>query len=460
MHRSSGNRQESTGHRVNPPIAIADLETRVARKLRVRILPFVMLLYFVSFLDRVNVGFAAFSMSQDIGLTASMFGFGSGVFFLGYILFQVPSNLILLRVGARVWIARVVIAWGLVSIASAFVVGPYSFYAMRFLLGLAESGFFPGTLLYISLWFPARNRAAAIAFFMAAAPLSTAIGSPVSGALMELPEFWGLMNWQWLYIIEALPAIFLGLLTFKVLTDKPEDAHWLKDEEREWLAQTLEAERVESRRQTGKRSVKGSEVLAALCDPRVLALALVYSGGSAGLYVLGFWSPLILKQYGYSALTIGWLNSAPGFLAIVGMILWARHSDQTLERTWHVAIASLVTCFGFAWAGWATAAIPVILALTVANIGVNSTKGPVWAMPSMFLTGASAAAGIAMINSMGNFGGFIGPVLVGWLKDKLGSYAGGLYVVGAMMALSAIVVVLLGRHTVPPEAVPDSDATS
>lgn len=460
MRRSGSVSQEPAGHRVNPPIAILDLETRVARKLRVRILPFVMLLYFVSFLDRVNVGFAAFSMSQDIGLTASMFGFGSGVFFLGYVLFQVPSNLILLRVGARVWIARVVIAWGLVSIASAFVVGPYSFYSMRFLLGLAESGFFPGTLLYLSLWFPARYRAAAIAFFMAAAPLSTAIGSPISGALMELPKFWGLMNWQWLYIIEALPAIFLGLLTFKVLTDKPEDASWLDDEEREWLVQTLEAERMESSKQTGKRSVKGSEVITALCDPRVLALALVYSGGSAGLYVLGFWSPLILKQYGYSALTIGWLNSAPSFLAIIGMILWARHSDQTLERTWHVAIASLLTCVGFAWAGWATAAIPVILALTVANIGVNATKGPVWAMPSMFLTGASAAAGIAMINSMGNFGGFIGPVLVGWLKDKLGSYAGGLYIVGAMMALSAVVVVLLSRHTVQPEAVPDSNATS
>jgi ACS family tartrate transporter-like MFS transporter len=430
---------------VNRSLTIPDLETRVARKLRVRILPFVMVLYFVSFLDRVNVGFAAFSMSQAIGLNASMFGFGSGIFFLGYIIFQVPSNLILLRVGARVWIAWVVIAWGLVSIASAFVVGPHSFYTMRLLLGLAESGFFPGTLLYISLWFPARYRAAAIAFFMAAAPLSTAIGSPISGALMELPKFWGLMNWQWLYIIEALPAIFLGLITFKVLTDKPEQACWLNEEERTWLVQTLEAERVESSKHSGTRVAK-SEVLAALSDPRVLALALVYSGGSAGLYVLGFWSPLILKQYGYSAMSIGWLNSAPSFLAVAAMVLWARHSDMTLERTWHVAIASLAACAGFVWAGWASAAIPVILALTVANIGVNSSKGPVWAMPSMFLTGASAAAGIAMINSMGNFGGFIGPVLVGWLKDKMGSYAGGLYIVSAMMALSALVVVLLSKQ--------------
>ena len=444
---------------MNLPAIIPDIEARVTRKLRVRILPFVMLLYFVSFLDRVNVGFAAFSMSGAIGLNASMFGFGSGIFFLGYILFQVPSNLILLRVGARVWIARVVIAWGFVSVASAFVVGPYSFYAMRFLLGLAESGFFPGTLLYLSLWFPARHRAAAIAFFMAAAPLSTAIGSPISGALMELPKFWGLMNWQWLYIIEALPAIVLGFITFKLLTDKPEQARWLDEEEREWLVQTLAAENVESAKNTGKTAAK-NEVLAALRDPRVLALAFVYSGGSAGLYVLGFWSPLILKQFGYSALTIGWLNSAPSFLAVVCMWLWARHSDATLERTWHVAIASLFAAVGFVWAGWAVAAIPIILALTIGNIGVNSTKGPVWAMPSMFLTGASAAAGIAMINSMGNLGGFIGPLLVGWLKDKLGSYAGGLYAVGAMMALSAIVVVLLSRQTEQGPAVPDTEPES
>ena len=200
---------------------MSEVEARVVRKLRIRILPFVMLLYFVSFLDRVNVGFAAFSMNKAIGLTPSVFGFGGGVFFLGYVLFQVPSNLILLRVGARVWIARVVVAWGLVSVASAFVVGPVSFCALRFLLGLAESGFFPGTLLYLSLWFPARHRAVAIAAFMAAAPLSTAIGSPISGALMELPKLFGLMNWQWLYILEALPAIVLGLLTLVVLTDKP-----------------------------------------------------------------------------------------------------------------------------------------------------------------------------------------------------------------------------------------------
>jgi ACS family tartrate transporter-like MFS transporter len=424
---------------------MTEIETRVAHKLYWRIIPFVMVLYFVSFLDRVNVGFAAFSMNKAIGLSSSAYGFGSGIFFIGYVLFQVPSNLIMMRVGARGWIARVVVAWGLVSVASAFVVGPHSFYVMRFLLGLAESGFFPGTILYLSIWFPARHRAQAIAAFMAAAPLSTAIGSPISGALMELPKFLGLMNWQWLYIIEALPAVALGFLTLKVLTDKPEDAKWLSTEERAWLASTLNAESAVSRSRSGKAG--GGGVWAALRDPRVLALALVYSGTSAGLYVLGLWSPLILRQFGYSALTIGWLNSAPSLVAVVAMILWARHSDRTQERTWHVAIPAMAACLGFFWAGAALTAIPVILALMMVNIGVNGTKGPVWAMPSLFLTGASAAAGIALINSMGNLGGFVGPVLVGWLKDRWGSYAGGLWVVGGMCALSTIVVVLLARQT-------------
>ena len=426
---------------------MSEIETRVTRKLRWRILPFVMLLYFVSFLDRVNVGFAAFSMNKAIGLTPSMFGFGSGIFFLGYVIFQVPANLVMLRVGARVWIAAVVVAWGLVSVASAFVIGPQSFYALRFLLGLAESGFFPGTILYLSLWFPSRERAQAIAVFMAAAPLSTAIGSPISGALMELPRLLGLMNWQWLYIIEGMPAVLLGFLTLKVLTDSPEKTTWLDANERAWLVSTLDAERVESDKNAATNKAKAGSVWTALRDPRVLALSLVYFGTSAGLYVLGLWSPLILKQFGYSALTIGWLNSAPSFVAVAAMIVWARHSDLTLERTWHVAIPSLAACLGFLWAGEAQAALGVILALMIVNIGVNGTKGPVWAMPSMFLTGASAAAGIALINSMGNLGGFVGPYLIGWLKERWGSYTVGLDVVGALCAMSAIVVVALARHT-------------
>jgi len=462
------------------PLGGDAMEARVTRKLQLRILPFAMLLYLVSFLDRLNVGFAALTMNTAIGLTPAMYGLGGGLFFVGYVAVQVPSNLLLLRMGARSWIARVVIAWGVVSLCSAFVVGPFSFYAMRLLLGVAESGFFPGMLLYLSLWFPSRQRAMAIAVFMAAAPLSTAIGSPISGALMELPRFWGLANWQWLYIIEALPAILLGFLTLKVLTDKPEQAAWLDDSERAWLKETLAAEHAKSkaiedgrsrvqsqsalpgsslgRRLPGGRVDSGSTVSdsfssglamratwAVMSQPKVLALALVYSGTSAGLYALGFWAPLLIKQFGHSAHVVGWLNALPGVVAVIGMVIWARHSDKTLERTWHVAIPCLVGCAGLIWVGYAQATVAVILALAAASFGVNASKGPIWAVPSQFLSGARAAAGFGLINSLGNLGGFIGPLLIGWIKSTWGTYAVGLDLVAAMMALSAVVMVGLGR---------------
>lgn len=447
-----------------------DLESRVARKLQARILPFVILLYFVSFLDRVNVGFAALSMNAAIGLTPAMLGFGGGIFFVGYIAVQVPSNLAMMRVGARAWIARVVVAWGIVSAASAFVTGPYSFYAMRFLLGVTEAGFFPGTLLYLSLWFPARQRAAAIAAFMAAAPLSTAVGSPISGALMEMPKWLGLANWQWLFILEGLPAVALGFLTLKVLTDKPEQAPWLDAEERAWLIETLAAERapervtarvtdrvmdrvsarvparVTDRVTAGSRATSTAAAWATLRDPRVLALAVIYSGTSAGLYAVGLWSPLIIREFGYSALTIGWINAIPSVVAAAGMILWARNSDRLLERTWHVAIPCLLGSAGLIWAGHAQAALPIVLALTIVSFGSNAPKGPLWALPGMFLSGASAAAGIAWINSMGNIGGLIGPWLIGYIKGRWGTFSGGLYAVAAMMALSTVLMLALSRQ--------------
>lgn len=433
---------------------VPDLETRVVRKLRRRILPFAMLLYFVSFLDRVNVGFAAFSMNKAIGLSAAEFGFGGGIFFIGYILFQVPSNMILYRVGARSWIARVVIAWGLVSAGSAFVAGPYSFYAMRFLLGVAEAGFFPGILLYLTLWFPARHRAVAIAAFMAAAPLSTAVGSPLSGALMELPRVAGLSDWQWLFILESLPAILLGFVVMKVLADRPEEASWLDIDEREWLIAKLQEERAPSRQRRGNLSY----AWAALRDPRVIGLAVIYSGTSAGLYAVGLWSPLIIKQFGFSPLVVGWINAVPSIVAALGMIAWARNSDRTLERSWHVAIPCLLACAGLVWAGLAQAAIPAILALTLVYFGSNASKGPLWAVPSLFLSGAGAAAGIAWINSLGNIGGFVGPILIGWGKTRWGNYAAGLDAVGAMLALSAGLMLAMSRHNRRrnvPDATPD-----
>jgi ACS family tartrate transporter-like MFS transporter len=419
-----------------------ELQARVVRKLTWRILPFVMLLYFVSFLDRVNVGFAAMTMNQDLGLTPTMFGLGGGIFFLGYFLFEVPSNLILHKVGARIWIARVMVTWGLVSAASAFVTGPNSFYTLRFLLGVAEAGFFPGIILYLSLWFPARQRAVAAAAFMAAAPLSTAIGSPISGAIMQMPALFGLKDWQWLFILEAIPAVLLGFVVLKALTDSPDKAKWLADDEKAWLIATLRDER------RGRESQAGHAqgALAALRDLRVWILAMIYFGTSAGLYTLGLWAPLIIRQFGFSAFGTGALNAIPSMLAVIGMVWWARRSDRRGERTWHVVIPCVAAAFGLAWAGVADTAVAVVMALVVVNVGISAAKAPLWAMPSTFLSGAGAAAGIAMINSIGNLGGFVGPFAIGWLKSVTGGYAAGLYVVAASLAVSAVLTLAIGRR--------------
>ncbi|MEX3635729.1 MFS transporter [Paraburkholderia sp. BR14320] len=421
----------------------SELESRVSRKLMLRIIPFVMLLYFVSFLDRVNVGFAALSMNKAIGLSPTAFGLGGGLFFIGYFLFEVPSNLILHKVGARRWIARVMVSWGLVSLASAFVVGPNSFYALRFILGVAEAGFFPGIILYLSLWFPTRQRAVAAAWFMAAAPISTAIGSPISGAIMKLPPIAGLADWQMLYILEALPAIILGFCVLKYLTDKPAQAEWLQPEERDWLIAKLKLEADARHAQAGHTA----GALTALRDPRVLALALIYFGTSAGLYTLGLWAPLIIRQYGFGTFETGLLAGVPSVLAVIAMVLWAKHSDRTDERTWHVVIPCALACVGFVFAGNASTALMIVLALVVVNVGISAAKAPLWAMPSMFLSGAGAAAGIAMINSIGNLGGFVGPFAIGWLKNVTGGYTAGLYVVGATLAVSAVVTLMLSRQT-------------
>ncbi|EEA03591.1 major facilitator superfamily MFS_1 [Burkholderia sp. H160] len=421
----------------------SELESRVSRKLMLRIVPFVMLLYFVSFLDRVNVGFAALSMNKAIGLSPTAFGLGGGLFFIGYFLFEVPSNLILHKVGARRWIARVMVSWGLVSLASAFVVGPNSFYALRFILGVAEAGFFPGIILYLSLWFPARQRAVAAAWFMAAAPISTAIGSPISGAIMKLPPIAGLADWQMLYILEALPAVVLGFCVLRYLTDKPAQAGWLQPEERDWLIAKLKLEA------DGRRAHAGhtAGALSALRDPRVLALALIYFGTSAGLYTLGLWAPLIIRQYGFDSFETGLLAAVPSVLAVIAMVLWAKNSDRTGERTWHVVIPCALACVGFVFAGNASTAVMIVLALVVVNVGISAAKAPLWAMPSMFLSGAGEAAGIAMINSVGNLGGFVGPFAIGWLKNVTGGYTAGLYVVGATLAVSAVVTLMLSRQT-------------
>ncbi|KIL98561.1 Nitrate/nitrite transporter [Paramagnetospirillum magnetotacticum MS-1] len=420
-----------------------DLEKRVLRRISWRIVPFIMLLYFIAYIDRVNIGFASLTMNKELGFSSSVFGFGAGIFFFGYFLFEVPSNLILNKVGARLWITRVMITWGLISGAMAFVQSSTSFYVMRFLLGAAEAGFFPGIILYLSYWFPARHRAGVTAFFMAAAPISTALGSPISAALLEMNGVMGLAGWQWMFIIEAIPALILGVVVFFFMTDRPEKAAWLADDEREWLVNAMNEEAA------AKSGHAKHSVWRGLADPRVLALALIYFGTSAGLYTLGIWAPQIIKQIikqlGVSSMTVGLLNMIPPTVSVVAMVLWARHSDRTGERTWHVVGACLVASAGLVFAGNADGVVTVILALTLVNIGISAAKPPLWSMPTMFLSGSAAAAGIATINSIGNLGGFAGPAMIGWIKDLTGSFMGGLYFVAGLLAVSAVTTLLLAR---------------
>jgi MFS transporter, ACS family, tartrate transporter len=429
----------------------AELEKRVLRKITLRIVPFVMLLYFVAFIDRVNIGFAALTMNKELGFSPTVFGFGAGIFFLGYFLCEVPSNLVLDKVGARIWIARVMITWGLISGAMALVQGATSFYVLRFLLGAAEAGFFPGIILYLSYWFPARQRAAVTAIFMAAAPLSTVLGSPVSGALLDMRGILGLSGWQWMFIIEGVPAVLLGIVVLFYMTDRPEKATWLSNDERNWLVRTMNTEAAQ------KAGTASHSVWRGLADLRVIALSLVYFGTSAGLYTLGIWAPQIIKQFGLSSMQIGFLNALPGVVAVMAMVLWARHSDRTGERTWHVVGACLLGSLGLVLAGFAGTVLGVLLSLTLVNIGISSAKPPLWSMPTMFLSGSAAAAGIATINSIGNLGGFVGPAMIGWIKDLTGSFEGGLLFVAGLLVLSAVLTLILARSQ-PASAAPAADA--
>ncbi|TNC09053.1 MFS transporter [Methylobacterium terricola] len=415
------------------------LEQVTMRRVAWRLVPFICLLYFIAFIDRVNIGFAALTMNKDLGFSSAVFGFGAGIFFFGYFLFEVPSNIVLDKVGARLWIARVMITWGIISGAFAFVKGEYSFYTLRFLLGAAEAGFFPGIILYLSYWFPVRYRAGVVSLFMAAAPISVVLGSPLSSALLAMDGILGLHGWQWMFLIEAVPAVVLGVVVLFYMTDRPENATWLPDDQRAWLVAEMNAEH--ARKTVGAKH----GIMAGLSDLRVLALALVYFGTSAGLYTLGIWAPQIIKSFGLSNMAVGFLNGVPPTLAIVAMILWARHSDRTGERTWHVVIACLVASVGLLLAGGAASTLAVIAALSLVNIGISAAKPPLWAMPTMFLSGQAAAVGIATINSIGNLGGFVGPWAIGWFKDQTGSFTGGLFFVAGLLVLSAIVTLIVAR---------------
>jgi ACS family tartrate transporter-like MFS transporter len=418
------------------------LAERTLSRIRWRLLPFLGVLYVVSYLDRVNVSFAKLTMNASIGIDDATYAFGAGIFFIGYFLFEIPSNLILERVGARLWIARIMITWGLISAATAFVTGPTGFVAMRFLLGIAEAGFFPGILLYLTYWFPSSERARVVGLFMVALPLSGLIGSPLSGELMGLTGL-GLEGWQWMLILEGLPAVLLGFVCLTFLPDRPADAKWLKPDEREWLTAALAADR-SAVAKDGHTTLR-----AALMQPRVWALALAYFGIVLAFYGFNFWLPSLISAHGVELRYTGWIAALPFLCGAPFMVWWGRRSDRKDERVLHLTVVAVLGFAGFAAAS-AVESLPLqILCLCLALMGVYGSFPVFWTLPTAFLTGTAAAAGIALINSLGNLAGYVGPQVVAWLTQGSDDFGPALFALGLSMLTPAFVVLALRSKRVP-----------
>jgi MFS transporter, ACS family, tartrate transporter len=412
-------------------------ESRVVRKLTVRLVPFLFLLYVVAYLDRINVGFAALQMQQELHFNDAVYGFGAGLFFAGYFCFQVPSNVVLERVGARRWISLLMVVWGVVSASMIFVRTVHGFYGLRFLLGAAEAGFFPGVILYLRNWFPESARARTVARFMTAAPLAGVIGSPVSGALLNWHHRLGLSGWQWLFLMEGLPAVLLGAVVWIYLTDHVQQAHWLGDDERAWLLQALEPA-------LGKRDGSSTSTFEALADLRMWVLAFVYFGLTTVMYGIALWLPTIIHSIsGVGNLGIGLLSAIPYVTAAVSMVIVGLHSDHTRERRWHTAIPGLVGAAAIVVVAYSNSVVLSVAAISVALLSTFSSMGPFWAMPTAILSGTAAAVGIALINSVGNLGGFAGPWVIGAIRKATGTFRGGLLVVALGLAVSAALVLLI-----------------
>jgi ACS family tartrate transporter-like MFS transporter len=417
--------------------SVAQQERTVTRKVALRLIPFVCLLYFVAFVDRVNVGFAALTMNQDLGFSASAYGVGAGIFFLGYFLFEVPSNLLLKRVGARRWIARIMVSWGLIAMGMAFVTGPASFWVLRFLLGVAEAGFFPGMILYLTFWFPNSVRGAMIGYFLLASPLSSVIGAPLSTWLLGTHLF-GLAGWQTMFLIEGLPAILLGGVVLYWLADSPATATWLNDEERRILLTALARDRQPHQRVSLRD---------AFTSPRVWLFALIYFGLNFGVYGFGFWAPQMIKALGnFTNAQTGVVTVVPYACGALAMFLWGRHSDRANERIRHLAMPALLSAAGFFSAALTHDVYLAIASFTVAAIGLYAAMPVFWTLPTAMLTGTAAAGGIALINSVGTLSGYVGPVVMGRLKETSGNYAAGLFVLAAFMAAAGAGSWMVGRR--------------
>ena len=413
------------------------VEKSAMRKIYLRLLPFAILSYFLAYIDRINVSFAALTMRGDLNMTAAEYGFALGTFYWGYFIFEVPSNVIMEKVGARLWIARIMVTWGLLAGLTAMVTGPTSFGIVRFLLGVAEAGFFPGIVLYFTYWFPARHHARIVSGFLIGLPIAVAGGAPISTALLGLDGLFGLRGWQIMYIAEAVPTVIIGIVTFFVLTDQPDQAKFLTAEEKSWLSTRLLTER------RAKEAVKTFTMWQSMFDPKVLLLALDYFGIVVASLGILFFVPQIIKSIGVTDnMTVGWLTMIPYISGGVGLVVWGLLSDRMHERRWNLLAACVVSAAGLIIAGLTIGSWWAMVGLSIATFGFYGSKGPFWAMPPMFLTGTAAAASIAWINSIGNLGGFFGPWYVGVIKDWSGSYAGGLYGLAFLCVMSAVVCAL------------------
>jgi len=390
-------------------------------------MPLLIAAYVLNYLDRNNLGFAALKMNAELGLTATQFGRAAGILFLGYCFFEVPSNIALYRVGPRIWLARIMITWGLISAATIFVTGPLSLYLLRFLLGVAEAGFFPGVAFYLGTWFPSEYRTRMIAWFMVAVPISSVVAGPVSGELLRMDGIAGLSGWKWLFLLEGLPVAVLGLMALNVLADRPEQATWLTDVERAVVRDRIGGERRE-------REVR--HLGAALKDVRVLILAGVQFGFLVGSYGVGLFLPQILKLGNLSDREVGYLSSGAYIVATVGMIVWAGQVDRRGGKIVNLALACLVSAVGFLWSIASSNFWVAFVGLTVALTGINAARGIFWTIPPRFLTGIAAAGGLAFINSIGTMGGFVGPYMMGWLTDRTGSFTAGLAAMAGFLFLA------------------------
>jgi ACS family tartrate transporter-like MFS transporter len=443
-HGANNISSSTSGPGTNPADLTPEQSGKLYSKITWRLIPLMFVCYIIAYVDRINVGFAKIQLQEVLGvddkLFGSVYGIGAGLFFIGYFLFEIPSNLILQRVGARIWIARIMIVWGIVSSSMMFISSITGFYLVRFILGIAEAGFYPGMILYLTYWFPDKMRARTVALFATGTVVAGIVGSPLSGAILELHGFKGLEGWQWLFLLEGIPAVILGLVVIFLLPDRPQKARWLSSTEKTWIQSRLDEEALKLK---GRAHFRLSE---AFKSGRIWLLCLIYFLLTVGIYGYEMWMPSIIKTfYVQSYSVVGLINAIPYLISVVVMLIIGYHSDKTGERRWHVAIAAFAAAAGFGFSAYLQNPYLAMIALMASLIGLKSAMGPFWALSTTFLSGTAAAGGIALINSVGNLGGFVGPTLVGIVKDRTGSIVISLWILGGALLLMGILTLTIRR---------------